>query len=340
MRRGGSKEQIGALPVIGGDRNTGPERIDGSIRGCLNRFVPRHRRWISRFAVAAILAAGSLSEIRTAHADDVSQLADTLASSSSDKERISAVTSLARLADKRALRPLVAALHDPNAMVRAIAAAGLGKLGHRAALPALREAQNDPDPLVQKRARTALVQVSQANDIALAAQPAPAPSDPDRGRAGFGHGAHAVTPRPDVYVVIKSSSDDSPGRSDEKTRKVNAGILRDTMMGSLRGESRVTATAEDASKYGLDACQVDLSIVKLDQRTSGDYIEINAELRLAISDTHGRMKSFLSNGAKVQVPKRTFDARYLPQLKREAVENAAKGLVDDLLTHLRRTAGT
>lgn len=300
----------------------------------------RYRRWVSRCAVALALATGTLSVPRTARADEVGQLADTLQSSSSEKERIGAVTALARLGDKRALKPLVAALHDPSSMVRAIAAAGLGKLGHRAALPALREAEGDPDPLVQKRAHTAVVQVSQANNIALVEPQAQPSGDRDKGRAGFGHGAHAVTPRPDVYVVIKSAKDDSPGRSDEKTRAANAGVLRDTLMGSLKGDARVTAAADDASKYGLDACQVDLSITKLEQRTSGDYVEIQAELRLAISDANGSMKSFLSNGAKVQVPKRTFDARYLPQLKREALENAARGLVDDLLVHLRRTAGT
>ena len=304
--------------------------------------MPRPRRWISRIVVAAVLATSGVgASTRVARADEVDQLSETLTTSASEKERISAVTALARLGDKRALRPLVAALHDPSAMVRAIAAAGLGKLGHRAAVPALREAQRDPDPLVQKRAHTALVQVCEANHLDVDPDGASAaPGDPDRGRAGFGHGGHAVKPRPDVYVVIKSSSDDSPGRADDKTRKQNAVILRDSLMGSLRTEPRVTSTAEDASKYGLDACEVDLSITKLEQRTSGDYIEINAELRLAISDTRGRMKSFLSNGAKVQIPKRTFDARYLPQLRREALENAARGMVDDLLRHVRRTAGT
>jgi hypothetical protein len=300
-----------------------------------------------RLGLAAALLLGTARIEKLAHADDVAQLADTLSSSSSEKERIGAVTSLARLGDKRALKPLVSALHDPSAMVRAIAAAGLGKLGHRASLPALREAENDPDPLVQKRAHTAVVQVSQANGLPIddptqttaTAAASPAPSDDDKHKAGFGHDAHAVKARPDVYVVIKSTSDDS-GKYDEKTRKLNAGILRDTLVGSLRGEARVTSTADEASRYGLDPCEVDLSITKLEQRTSGDYVEVEAELRLAISDVHGKMKSFLSNGAKVQVPKRTFDARYLPQLRREALENATKGLTDDLLVHLRRTAGT
>ena len=328
--------------MIESEAESPDEGIDGSIGGCLNRCVPG-RRWISRFAVALALCAGAPQLQRVARADEVAQLADTLSSSSSEKERIGAVTALARLGDKRALKPLVAALHDPSSMVRAIAAAGLGKLGHRAALPALREAENDPDPLVQKRARTAVVQVSQANNIAIDPEPATASSQSDdsgKGRPGFGHNAHAVTPRPDVYVVIKSTSDDSPGKSDEKTRKANATILRDTLLGSLKGEAKVTAAADDATKYGLDPCQVDLSITKLEQRTNGDYIEIQAELRLAISDVHGKMKSFLSNGAKVQVPKRSFDARYLPQLRREALENATRGLVDDLLVHLRSTAGT
>src|SRR3569623_1857800 len=79
---------------------------------------------------------------RFAHADRVGDLTAML-SSSSEKTRISAVVSLAKLGDKRALKPLVTALHDPNAQVRALAATALGKLGHKAALPALTElAQN------------------------------------------------------------------------------------------------------------------------------------------------------------------------------------------------------
>jgi hypothetical protein len=287
------------------------------------------RRWISRFAVAVALAAGSAQGVR---ADDLDTAAQTLSTSQSEGDRIAAVTSLARMADKRALKPLVAALHDPSAKVRAIAAAGLGKLGHRASLPALEEAERDPDALVQKHAHTAAVQVREANGMPAEDAPA-APSDDAAP-------AHARAGKPQLYVVVKSTSDDSPGKADERTRKANAGILRDTLMGSLRGEPRVTSAASEATKYGLDACEIDLSITKLEQHTTGEYIEVQAELRLAISDVHGRMKSFMSNGAKVQVPKRSFDQRYLRQLQREALENATRGLTDDLLTHLRRTSGT
>ena len=316
--------------VSEGDR--AHERIDEWIAHTSNRLVPGHR-WISRIVVAAALAAGTAHGVR---ADELDTAAQTLSTSASEGDRIAAVTSLARAADKRALKPLVAALHDPSAKVRAIAAAGLGKLGHRASLPALEEAEKDPDPVVQKHAHTAVVQVREANNMPAQEDGAPPASTDETAAAPARHRAG----KPTIYVVVKSTSDDSPGKADERTRKANAGILRDTMLGSLRGEPKFTASAAEATKYGLDACEVDLSITKLEQHTSGDYIEVQAELRLAISDTHGRMKSFLSNGAKVQVPKRSFDQRYLPQLRREALENATRGLTDDLLTHLRRTAGS
>jgi HEAT repeats len=296
------------------------------------------RSFVMRWAIALALATAMIGgPVRVAHAggDRVAALAETLTSSSNEKERISAVTALARLHDKRTLRPLVAALHDPSSLVRAIAAAGLGHLGHRAALPALRHAQDDPDRLVQRRAHAAVVEVSRANHI-----PLERPREPARPHAGFGHSPHAVAAHPEVYIVVKSTSDDSPGRANERSRKQNASIIRNELLGSLRAVPAVTSEADDASRYGLDPCHVDLSIVKLEQRTRGNYIEVEAELRLAISDGQGRMRSFLSNGAKVQVPRRTFNMRYLPQLRREALENAVRGIVDDLVAHLKRTAGT
>src|SRR5438067_12877478 len=85
-------------------------------------------------------------------ADQISVLSQML-SSSSEKARISAVVQLTRLGDKRTLKPLVAALHDPSAQVRSLAATALGRLGHKAALPALRSTANDDtDDSVRKRA--------------------------------------------------------------------------------------------------------------------------------------------------------------------------------------------
>src|SRR5688572_25543911 len=104
------------------------------------RRARRPMAWLGALLLAFVTAAAAPT---IAHADDdarIAELSSTLSSSSSDKERISAVTALGRLGDKRALRPLVAALRDTSPMVRAIAAAALGTLGHRASMPALRDA--------------------------------------------------------------------------------------------------------------------------------------------------------------------------------------------------------
>src|SRR5689334_14157952 len=98
-----------------------------------------------------------------AHADQVDELT-ALLSDSNAKTRLQATLSLARLGDKRTLRPLVAALKDPMPQVRTIAATALGKLGHKAAMPALKvAAADDHDPTVRDKAREAYELFAKAN---------------------------------------------------------------------------------------------------------------------------------------------------------------------------------
>ncbi|HEY0251157.1 MAG TPA: HEAT repeat domain-containing protein, partial [Kofleriaceae bacterium] len=129
-------------------------------------------------------------------ADPVDDLTKQLASSN-EKSRLSATITLARMGDKRALKPLVQALHDPSAEVRAIAAAGLGKLKHKASLPALKAAAtDDTDETVRKKAREAAIAVAKENGIAdeLPADPVAAATTTTKARrhSGFGRSPHAV----------------------------------------------------------------------------------------------------------------------------------------------------
>ncbi len=278
---------------------------------------------------------------RTARAEDeITQLTKMLSSSSSDKARLAAVTALARIGDKRTLKPLVTALHDPNPEIRALAATALGKLGHKASLASLRIAANDdPDESVRATAKTAAYAVAKLNhlpaELEAPAEPAVAAQPAHRGRAGFGHDGHAVEEHPDLYILVSSSSDDSPGKLDKDARKVHCDVLKKALTEQLRSTPTVTMAAADAQRWNIDARHVDLSIVKMDVTQSGNYMEVEAQLRLAISDDKGRMLSFLSGGAKVQVPKRTFDAKKLPQIRKEALENAMRGMFDKLLVQLR-----
>ena len=270
-------------------------------------------------------------------ADSVDDLAKQL-SSSSEKTRVSATVSLARLGDKRSLKPLVTALHDPSAEVRTIAAVALGKLQHKAALPSLRSAAtDDTDDNVRKKAREAAIAVAKANGLDAELPGAePVPTKQARHTKGFGHQPHAVADAPDLYVMVKSSSDDSPGKADKPTRKQNAEVVKEALLESFKTAPQVTMTASDAQRWGLDPRTIDLSVVKMDVETNGGYVEIAAELRLAISDDKGKMLSFLSGGAKVQIPAAKFKGQFLPNYRREALEGAMHGMFDKLLAHLRQ----
>lgn len=276
---------------------------------------------------------------RPAFADDVDDLAKAM-SSSSEKTRLSAAVSLARLEDRRALKPLVVALHDPSSKVRAVAAAGLGKLKHKASFAALKNAsQDDTDATVRSTAREAAIAVAKANDMTDALPPSqteqPVATKPHT--RGFGHSPHAVEARPDLYVLVKSSSNDSPGATDKDTRKSDAEIVKQALIDSFKAAPQVTLAAGDAQRWGLDPRAIDLSVTKLDVTRDGGLVEIDAELRLAISDESGKMLSFVSGGAKVQVPAGKFNPRFLPSFRKQALEGAMQGLFDKLLDHLRQT---
>lgn len=301
-----------------------------------------HRGW--RAVLVAVITALALGHAPApARAGDrIAELTAQLDPAKTEKERIAAVTALGRLNDKKALKPLVTAMRDKSATVRAVAALALGKLGHRAALPALREASNDADPLVSKRAKEAVIAVNEANGITEEA-PKADKDDKDKkksdGKAGFGKSPKNLAPRPELYVIVKSSSDDSSAKLDKKTRKLHAKLAETELNSDLKANATVTGTAKEAKRYGLDAKHIDLIITKLDTKTSGSYVSVEASLRIAISDDKGKMLSFLTGGAKIEVKKATYDASHLPELRKEAIENAVRGLFDKLIAHLKRGAG-
>ncbi len=110
------------------------------------------------------------------------------------------------------------------------------------------------------------------------------------------------------------------------------------MAAALKTSPAISGNVADLEKYGLTARNLDLSVVTLDAKAVGNTMEIDAQLRLAISDKQGKMLAFVSGGAKVSVAKRTFELKQLPDLRREALEGAVQGLFGKLLDHLRRSA--
>jgi hypothetical protein len=284
------------------------------------------------------LAVALMVASRPASADRVAELTKAMTSSSNEKARLSAVVALANIGSKPTLKPLVTALGDPSPKIRQVAAVALGKLRHKAALPVLRAtATDDANESVRKSARDAASAVAKANQLPdpFAPEGVVAEAPRKKARAGFGNQPRALDPAPDLYVVIKSSSDDSPGNADKAARKDHADLIRRSLADQCKSAQNVTSVASEAARYGLSLRNIDLSVVKLDVTRSGGYVEIEAQLRLAISDDTGKMLSFLSGGAKVQVPVKSFNARYLPNMRKEALENAMRGMFGKLIDHLR-----
>jgi hypothetical protein len=297
--------------------------------------IGRHASAIVAIGIAVIAV---IAPVAPVHAEERVAVLTRMLASSSDKTRLSAVLALAKLGDRAAQKPLVAALRDRNVRVRAVAATALGRLDCDAALPTLRQLANeDDDDDVRKAASNAALKIANAShqrDQRSAIVDSAARRTTTSSRPGPSAGS-AAEPHAELYLLINSSTDDSPGTADKRTRKAHAGIVKRVLLERFASEASITSHAVDAERWGLEARHIDLSVTRLVAVRTHTYVEISAELRIAISDDQGKMLSFLSGGAKVQVPSQKFDARYLPSLRREALENAMRGMFGKLLTHLR-----
>ena len=245
-----------------------------------------------------------------------------LSSSSSEKTRLAAVVSLARLGDKRALKPLVArAPRSERAGPRDRRGRARPARPQGRAARAATAANDDADASVRARAHDAAIAVAKR-------EPAPrsVPRWPSRDRArrrGRARrrprglrppGRTRVDDHPDLYIMINSSADDSPGRADKQTRKLHARHHPARRSPTRSGRApNVTTVAADAQRWGLDPRHIDLSVDQarcLAGRRARSRSRPSSGSRSPT--TSGKMLSFLSGGAKVQVPKRTFNAKYLP----------------------------
>lgn len=307
--------------------------------------IGRHVRGpaFAAFAALAVLATVVTLGDAPAHAEDRVAALNQMLGSSSEKTRLSAVLALAKLGEPQVDKPLIRALRDPSPKVRGVAAAALGGIDTGPALPLLHTlAQSDADPDVRKSASAAAMKITASHPGGRDGKP---DGDAFARRAAPGaerspHAAYAALPHPELYVLINSSTDESPGTADPASRRLHADTVKRALLDQLRSEASITATAVtavagDAQRGSLDTRHLDLSVTRLAAARVGDVIEIGADLRIAISDDHGKMLSILSGGAKVQVPAGKFDAKYLPVLRKEALDNAMRGMFHKLVAQLR-----
>jgi hypothetical protein len=259
--------------------------------------------------------------------ENVSELARTLRKSSSEKERLSAAVALDRLRDRRAMRPLLRALRDDSPLVRAVAATALGHLGDARAVPALRRALRDRNTTVRERAAASIAVIED--------QGRPRAPVDDRPRTPRLRVPASEPPRQSgpVHVIVKSAADRSGDRLSSDQRSHRASAMRSLLLRELGREPAVSLQRTGASQA---AYNIDASIMKFARRNQGPYVEVECEIRVAVSNAHGKMLSFVTGGAKVQVPRRGFASHHEAQLRLEALENAVKGVRQDLVSYLHQ----
>jgi hypothetical protein len=288
-------------------------------------------------AVAGFLAIADGEAHADARGDRIDQLGRTITQARDEKARIAAAVNLGRLQDPRVLRPLLLALDDDSHAVRAVAAAALGQLGYAAALPALHRATRDPHELVRERARGAIASIEiKAGAKRRAAQLLT--RRPAR-RASYQIGARErplmreATPR--MHIVVQSVTDRS-GAGPQARQRERARDLRGIMDGELGADPSVTTDFEAAASLGLAPYALDVSIVSMNRRATAQHVEISCQIRIAISDSRGRMMSFVTGGATVQVPRRTFRQDFLAFHQREAMESAFRSAQQNVVAFLNR----
>jgi len=290
-----------------------------------------------RSSALTLLLLGVLHGTGWAEPDDeaISKLAQTLTTAKADKARLSAAVALGELRDKRALRPLVRALGDDNKTVRAVAATSLGLLGDETALPALKRATQDKHKTVRQSAVEAIAKIRSTSTVT---------SRTSRTRNQERLASYRIPARerplipahkPAVYIVLKSTADDSKATKKD-VRVTREARMKRVMTSTLSGTPGVTVNAELADELKLPPYYIDLSILDFTRRESGPYVEIECSLRVAVSNKRGKMLSVMTGGAKVQVPRRTFRARYEAQMRLEALDSAVQGIHHDVVTYLQK----
>lgn len=296
------------------------------------RLAARASRLLSVLVVVGLVGAAA-----PARAERVHDLSRALLHGKHVKTRVSAASALDRLRDPRALHALILALGDASYLVRELAAAALGHLGDPAALPALERARADKRRAVRRQVLAAINLIRDKQRRAVAARASTPGNPPVRAAGGLAYPAPVAHDGPQpIYVMLKSASDKTAGGAAVSTRKQHAERMRSLMSAALARGKDVLLAPTTARALAGDPYAIDVTLMKLARVERGPHVEVECQIRVAISTREGKMLSFLTGGARVQVPRGTFREAYLPQLRSEAIEGAVRSVHGDLVAFLKK----
>lgn len=257
-----------------------------------------------------------------ARADSVSQLADQLANDDSDRVRLAAAVSLAKLGDEKAILPLAKCIvNDSDKNVRSACAIGLGNLVKPSTRSAFKNlavanlktaAQNDSSDLVKKEANKALTAITGSGTSSS-------------GTSGSSSGGGAG-----IYVNIGPMSSKTGASNDAKLRALMVKTAAKTMsshaayMSQAWGGGGTPSKAALAGK-GISGFYVDGTLNELKVKTSGSSATISCKVSMLLADFPDKsVFGFLNGGASVT-------ASASPSDQDLASEDCVSAVIEDLI---------
>lgn len=211
--------------------------------------------------------------------------------------RVQALVVLARLKDKRSVKPLVKVLkRDRSASCRALAAAALGGLGDVSILPFLKEKQRDRSPRVRKQVRLAIGRLAK------------------------------LRPK----KAVKTSYAFVLGSMGAKTlglRNNLRHLWRKVAKKKLLGSAAIR-------KEGQKVYKVNASITQLDHSRSGSMVRVLCRVRVML-DYQGSIVMMTTGGATVEVAAYGFRDKDYYRLEHSALYSAVDSAHRNLLNYFK-----
>jgi len=137
-------------------------------------------------------------------------------------------------------------------------------------------------------------------------------------------------------VVLRAFAERGTNSQGKQDRKRRAQTLERLLRSAMLRETELTTDAVLANKLSLPYAAIDISITRLERVVRGPWMELQCELRVTVSDRKGKMISFLTGGAKVQVATAHYQQRFDFAMRKEAIEGAVKRVHGDLVRYLSR----
>jgi hypothetical protein len=269
----------------------------------------------------AVIVVVLMSLLRSAHADNISQLSAQLSNDDSDRVRLAAAVSLAKLGDERGILPLAkCVVNDGDKNVRAACAVGLGNLVKPTTKSSFKSlavanlknaAQNDSSDLVKSQANKALTTITGSGTS----------SGTSSGSSSGGSGG--------IYVNIGPMSSKTGSANDAKLRSLMVKIATKTMQ-SRGSHMRLEWPGGTPSKAVLASKRVagfyvDGTLNELKVKTSGSSATISCKVSMLLADFPDKsVFGFLNGGASVT-------ASASPSDQALASEDCVSAVIEDLI---------